>query len=561
MNSYYHQVHYGVFHTALPVALKGDAFVDFKDSVLTNRGNDFILGVWNRYRALNSDQTSVTEKETQITRADIEVSLDDTFGEGHLYLIKTPETIEPLEAAYIAIAIAHDKPIDSLRYFTCEMPMQEGTGWVIGEVHGLGRRSNHGSVQQLSFEAFKNTVLLLLGWNITNLLSNQQPHSISESTEKGVAAEPVRQSVPVPSEVREGQIRHFGPDFFPDLVNGKFAASGKRGPIRFVSNGESIGLYSTQQGLRSRFINRGAVIKVDDQQIRYFVSNLSERTAVENTALEKRHGPLLNFQKQTMSSGEQSVTVSMEKAHLVSRSTLDQNIYNSSSEVKPALFPYFWNYKHRFSNWLVNSSVPVFYELEGASKAAYESLVDAGSALGRRGGCFYDKSEQFVDQTLSRKGGGGVSSILESEPMLVGTFPSKYLHLNFQPLSFVFGRGSMLFLPEEFLTISPHGRCFAVPYSGLNYRRKIGIRVGISAPAWAQPIGYVWQYMNKDGSPDRRYSNNLQIPQYQTWELDFSFGNGLCLDTAFLDKQSLDNFVTALDRLILQGTNRTTPKF
>lgn len=559
MNSHYHQVHYGVFHTALPAALKGNSFKDFKDSVLTNRGNDFILGIWNRFRALNAEESSVTE--TQITKTDIEVSLDDSFGEGQLYLIKTPKTKEPLEAAYIAIAIANDKPIESLRYFTCEMPMQEGAGWVIGEVHGLGRRSNHGTVQQLSLDAFKNTVLLLLGWTTTKLLSNQQSLSMSESTQTVATDGPVRQSTPVPTEVREGQIRHFSPDFFPDLTNGKFAASGIRGPLRFVSNGESIGLYSTQQGLRSKFINRGAIIKVDDQQIRYFVSNLSERDSVTSTNAEKNHGPLLNFQKQGSSSGEQTVTVSMEKTHLVSRSLVDQNISNSSLETKPSIFPYFWNYKHRFATWLTKSSMPIFYEIEGSTKDAYQALIDAGSLLGNRGGCFYDKGEQFIDQSLSRKGGGGVSSVLDSEPMLVGTFPSKYLQLNFQPLSFVFERGSVLFLPEEFVTISAHGRCTAVPYAGLKYQRKSGIRLGIPVPSWAQPIGYVWQYMNKDGSPDRRYSNNLQIPQYQTWELDFSFGKGFSLDTAFLDKKSLDNFVTALDQLVLQSMNRTTPKF
>jgi|688.fasta_scaffold178512_2 hypothetical protein len=560
MNSPYHQIHYGVFHAVLPVALKSDVISEFKDSVSNNLGSHFILELWNRYQAARADLLIQNGGNINISVADISVSFDDSFREGHLYVIKTPPTIEPLEAAYVAVAVAHNKPGESVRYFTFEMPMEEGLDWVIGEVHSLGRRSNHGAIQEMSLNAFKNAVLSMLGWEKTELFSAPQSPPNTESWKNSGKDEALRKSVPVPSRVREGQIRPLAPDFFPDLTSGLFAASGLRGPIRFVSNGKSVGLYSTQRGLRSKFINRGAIIKIDNQQIRYFVSDLSERDPVDHSDVEKRHGPLLNFQEPITTNGTHSVTVSMEETRPTTRTILDQNIYNAASEPKPTLFPYFWNYRHRYATWLAKSSMPIFYELDGAVKDAYQALVDVGNVLGEVGGCFYDNSEQFVNQSLSRKGAGGVSSVLDTEPMVVGTFPSKHLQLNFQPLSFLFGRGFLYFLPEEFMFVGPHGRCIAVPYSGLKYRRKTGVRIGIPTPAWAQPIGYVWQYMNKDGSPDRRYNNNLQIPEYQTWELDFSFGAGTTLDTAFLDKQSLDNFVAALDRLIYLSTDRRTPQ-
>jgi hypothetical protein len=61
--------------------------------------------------------------------------------------------------------------------------------------------------------------------------------------------------------------------------------------------------------------------------------------------------------------------------------------------------------------------------------------------------------------------------------------------------------------------------------------------------------------MNKDGSPDRRYSNNMQIPQYRDWELDFVF-DSIQIDTAFADGDLLQQLVTSIDRLGELSRNR-----
>jgi len=62
--------------------------------------------------------------------------------------------------------------------------------------------------------------------------------------------------------------------------------------------------------------------------------------------------------------------------------------------------------------------------------------------------------------------------------------------------------------------------------------------MGVAVPSWCEPVGYTWQYMNKDGGPDRRYNDNQQIPHYKVWELDFTFSGGR-IDTAFADKTFL----------------------
>lgn len=46
-------------------------------------------------------------------------------------------------------------------------------------------------------------------------------------------------------------------------------------------------------------------------------------------------------------------------------------------------------------------------------------------------------------------------------------------------------------------------------------------------PRDAKIEDYTWQYVNKDGSPDRRYNNNRQVPVCQYGELRFKSATGL----------------------------------
>jgi hypothetical protein len=99
------------------------------------------------------------------------------------------------------------------------------------------------------------------------------------------------------------------------------------------------------------------------------------------------------------------------------------------------------------------------------------------------------------------------------------------------------------------------GSCTFVPYSEISFKVVESTHLNVPVPNWCTPVGYSWLYMNKDGGPDRRYNNNVQIPHYKVWELDFSFPSGR-IDTAFADEKALDQFTDALDRLIALSSKR-----
>lgn len=68
----------------------------------------------------------------------------------------------------------------------------------------------------------------------------------------------------------------------------------------------------------------------------------------------------------------------------------------------------------------------------------------------------------------------------------------------------------LIILPDKMIIIK--GKSFgAVSYDDLQITTSFGQFVeDIVVPNDAEVIGHTWQYINKDGSPDKRYSNNRQ---------------------------------------------------
>lgn len=62
-------------------------------------------------------------------------------------------------------------------------------------------------------------------------------------------------------------------------------------------------------------------------------------------------------------------------------------------------------------------------------------------------------------------------------------------------------------------------------------------------------VGHTWAKANKDGSPDRRFSSNYQIPICQYGLLRFASRSGLCEEYQFSNAHAAVNFGSAFDRL------------
>jgi len=66
---------------------------------------------------------------------------------------------------------------------------------------------------------------------------------------------------------------------------------------------------------------------------------------------------------------------------------------------------------------------------------------------------------------------------------------------------------------------------------------------GEAIPADSTIVGHTWQYANKDGSPDRRFGNNHEIPIAQYAELSFTSRDGLDVRYMFSNPALAERFV------------------
>jgi hypothetical protein len=81
-------------------------------------------------------------------------------------------------------------------------------------------------------------------------------------------------------------------------------------------------------------------------------------------------------------------------------------------------------------------------------------------------------------------------------------------------------------MPDVVLVLDGQ-RVGAIPYDELRIRWSDSIFLETdSVPRDAQIVGHSWQYVNRNGGPDRRFKNNHQIPRvmYQEMSLEGSGG-------------------------------------
>lgn len=110
------------------------------------------------------------------------------------------------------------------------------------------------------------------------------------------------------------------------------------------------------------------------------------------------------------------------------------------------------------------------------------------------------------------KRNAGASSLLTRARVTIMRRLPGYVDSNVRPFSLTYGEGTLYFFPDQVLV---YGRSHvgAVSYGALE------IDVGYSdfretdaVPGDAKVVGHSWQYVNRNGGPDRRFSNNPQIP-------------------------------------------------
>lgn len=140
------------------------------------------------------------------------------------------------------------------------------------------------------------------------------------------------------------------------------------------------------------------------------------------------------------------------------------------------------------------------------------ALIDANSAQSIWG-------VSDVIFTSDWKRNAGATSLINRIAFKFKKFNHRFLKISPQPMSASWGKSSIIFIPTGVMLITGN-KIRYVDYKHLQLQPGVTrFREGGYVPRDSLKVGETWQYVRKDGGPDRRFAQNRKIPILEYGEL------------------------------------------
>lgn len=185
------------------------------------------------------------------------------------------------------------------------------------------------------------------------------------------------------------------------------------------------------------------------------------------------------------------------------------------------------------------------FNLAGPAHAAWSRLTAAFTKL--------SSSDRIWDITAYREKRAGeerstATMIVDRNPVQLSLSDLPIIETQYQPLRWQNFNGGDIFIYPGFLIVFQGQREFAM--LDLNEIQCNFAPIRFSewekAPSDSQQVGMAWRYSNRDGTPDRRYSDNPQTPVLLYGEIAWKSASGLSEIYMFSDAQAAAGFTDAL---------------
>lgn len=169
-------------------------------------------------------------------------------------------------------------------------------------------------------------------------------------------------------------------------------------------------------------------------------------------------------------------------------------------------------------------TVVLFYAFDEQMEQAYGVLHTAARSIATAAGTWHIEAQGDV---YNRKYHAGASSLIKRRRTSITIGPPPGLKTNVETVSVAVGRQVLHFLPDRVLVYEGN-EVGAVSYRELHASASVTRFIeSESVPHDATVVGHTWRFVNKSGGPDRRFSNNRQIPICNYEEVRLSSRTGL----------------------------------
>jgi len=198
----------------------------------------------------------------------------------------------------------------------------------------------------------------------------------------------------------------------------------------------------------------------------------------------------------------------------------------------------------------LKKSVVLMYDLDGAMLDSFQRLFESIESLSRCGAVWHVSGRGDVYDSRYHAGAG---ALLNRSRISIGFRSPPYVKTNVSVPCLPLGRITLYLLPDRVLAYASNG-VGAVEYSTLELTASPTrfIEEG-NVPHDARIVDHTWRFVNKNGTPDRRFNNNRQIPICQYEELRIGSKTGV-LEVMQLSRpgasapvdQAIDNITRAI---------------
>lgn len=180
----------------------------------------------------------------------------------------------------------------------------------------------------------------------------------------------------------------------------------------------------------------------------------------------------------------------------------------------------------------------IVYEFDDYQQERWERLSEAW-----RGVASSDVLHEIVltAKAKNKRVTAGIETGVQTEKVTGGGKLPNYLTTNISPVVFTFKDKRMAILPDRLLVVEKN-KMAAIDYRDVKFDLSaVGYLESENAPKDSELIKYVWAYANKDGSPDKRYSNNKQYPVMKYGKIVITSSSGLNIQFLCSDEAAADN--------------------
>lgn len=156
----------------------------------------------------------------------------------------------------------------------------------------------------------------------------------------------------------------------------------------------------------------------------------------------------------------------------------------------------------------IRKSVVIMYDLDNTAETAFENLCSAVKRLDVEKAWLMDAMGKVHDPKYH----GGAGALVSRKDIQIHRHSPAFIQTNIELTGIHADVVDLYFFPDMILVHS-NGSYGAVSYGSAScVSKETQFIEAQEAPYGARIVGYTWRYVNRDGGPDKRFSDNPQLP-------------------------------------------------